>query len=724
MDHDSDTEIELAIDPAHEIAQAQVAAAAAAAPPPATTPLSAAAAASAAMPPPPTPTATSTFAAPPVPEVVSDLALIQQMVDAGEVVGALPPLAMTAAEKRREVEASLAAKKQARAMDVDAADSDSSSEFESSSDDDDSDDGDRVPDKPMTAEEHAEMKSELDRFMGTAAAGAGSDDDSDSDSGSDLDDLFARTGMEFMDDSEDEGEGEGGAGGGVIMSVHEQPLPPVAQPPVNALPEDVQLIIAGDVVSWMKEKAVETWLAKKAEKDKEATSEAAATPDGEVATPAAPTTTIPKFSSAGTIVIRAMQAPGEGWLEEGSVLCLSDRRILGTVCETFGPLTSPFYSLRLPPPPYPYPSASDLATGTKIYYPAAATYRKFVDMHAVRDPRFASDASNVFDEEVGDDEVEWSDDEAEAASKRKRKQKKRGGSRAPSLAPSSGHPGAAHPLPARPHFDYAGDDDMASLHGGDDDDRWDGMSDAGSTMSTASHRALVSYDDMSGPGTGAGAGAGGGAGGDRRIAGRGGRGGAARDNARGGGRGRGQGRTPGPGRNANANSNANSPYPLPQRPGAAWAGNQASAAGVHAQGNEYQAYEPAGYSPQQPQLGMNANMGGMNMGNMGNMNMGMGMGMPLMMGMPMGMPMGMGYGFQHQQQHQQPPQQHQQQQQDQGNAPAINPRFAAAAQYQMMQQMQQAQAGGYWNQNQNQNQGGQQGGPGGSGGAGGQGYSE
>ena len=44
---------------------------------------------------------------------------------------------------------------------------------------------------------------------------------------------------------------------------------------------------------------------------------------------------IPKFQSSGTVIIRAMQnlpSTGEdGWLEEGSVVCFADGRVLGTV---------------------------------------------------------------------------------------------------------------------------------------------------------------------------------------------------------------------------------------------------------------------------------------------------------------------------------------------------------------------------------------------------------
>ena len=78
-------------------------------------------------------------------------------------------------------------------------------------------------------------------------------------------------------------------------------------------------------------------------------------------------------------------------------------------------------------------------------------------MHAVRDSRFkGSDASNLYDEEIGEEEQEWSDDEAEAEAKKRRKNK-RGGSRMSSAPVSNrGTPrlGGSASLPQRPHFDY------------------------------------------------------------------------------------------------------------------------------------------------------------------------------------------------------------------------------------------------------------------------------
>lgn len=113
-------------------------------------------------------------------------------------------------------------------------------------------------------------------------------------------------------------------------------------------------------------------------------------------------------------------------------------------------------------------------------------------MHAVRDPRFkGSDASNLYDEEIGEEEQEWSDDEAEAEAKRRRKHQ-RGGSRA-SATPFSDRStpaprlGGAPSLPQRPHFDYqppestyAGSE-TGSLYGGDEGASIYAESDAGSS---------------------------------------------------------------------------------------------------------------------------------------------------------------------------------------------------------------------------------------------------
>lgn len=575
--------------------------------------------------------------------VPADLAAIQAMVDAGVVVGADPEPAIPAAQRRAQIEAELAAKGQKPVEPQPEPDSESSSEFESSSEEesDDEQPKDKSKPRPLTNEEQKDLRDKLDKFYGYEVMSDSEEEELDEEEDAELAMMEA---MGLDDDS------------GPVMSAHEQPLPPVSAPPIAQLPADMPTTCAGEIVSWMKDKAVENWLAKQekgegtgedrkkgegkdeamAEDKPETTEEKPAEPAAPAVAPADTTETKddvemgdstptgatnaateepksdavdskpePKFTSSGTLIIKALPLPG--YLESGSILATSSGAVLGVVYDTFGPLSQPFYNLRLPPPPYSIPAISP---GDKVFVPASEEYRFFVDMNAVRDPRFRSDASNVYDEEVGEDEREWSDDEKEAEAKRLKKAKrkaKRGGAAA---SGGDGRPVAELPahLPPRP--------------GG-----------------------LPVYDDETpagAPGQRRGQGQG------RERGGRGGGGGGR------GGRGRGQGR-PMAGRDQFPGF-TNNPQGYPNMP-----------------------YAPAGYNPMQPAYGMNPMMG---MQGMPGMPMGM-QGMGGMQAMPMNMGgMGAMGGFYNPQQYggQQGGQygapQQQQQGGQQGNAPAINPRFA------------------------------------------------
>ncbi|CCU97600.1 unnamed protein product [Malassezia sympodialis ATCC 42132] len=102
-------------------------------------------------------------------------------------------------------------------------------------------------------------------------------------------------------------------------------------------------------------------------------------------------------------------------LDSESLLCFEDGSVLGLVYETFGSVKQPMYSIR-------FRSAEDIDQNVvqekkPVYFlPASSTY---VLTRLIRTK--GSDASNVWDEEVADDEVEYSDDEAEAAAKKKNK---------------------------------------------------------------------------------------------------------------------------------------------------------------------------------------------------------------------------------------------------------------------------------------------------------------
>lgn len=100
-------------------------------------------------------------------------------------------------------------------------------------------------------------------------------------------------------------------------------------------------------------------------------------------------------------------------LESGSLLCLHDRSVVGVVSETLGRVQQPYYSVR-------FTNATAIAEAgiekhTKVFYVAQHSTTVFTQqLKAFK----GSDASNLHDEEVGDDELEFSDDEAEAEHKR------------------------------------------------------------------------------------------------------------------------------------------------------------------------------------------------------------------------------------------------------------------------------------------------------------------
>lgn len=106
-------------------------------------------------------------------------------------------------------------------------------------------------------------------------------------------------------------------------------------------------------------------------------------------------------------------------LESNSVLCLEDRSVIGVVAETLGRVEQPLYVVR-------FTNGEEIAkaglsTGTKVYY--SEQHSTFVFTQALKAYK-GSDASNLHDEEVGDEEIEFSDDEAEMEHRRKIKQKK------------------------------------------------------------------------------------------------------------------------------------------------------------------------------------------------------------------------------------------------------------------------------------------------------------
>lgn len=108
-------------------------------------------------------------------------------------------------------------------------------------------------------------------------------------------------------------------------------------------------------------------------------------------------------------------------LESGSILCLLDRRVFGVVAETIGRVEQPFYSVLFTNSVEIL--ALGISMGIKVFY--SERHSTYVFTKSLKVFK-GSDASNMNDEEVGEDEVEFSDDEMEAEHKRRVKQKRMG----------------------------------------------------------------------------------------------------------------------------------------------------------------------------------------------------------------------------------------------------------------------------------------------------------
>ncbi|KDQ63234.1 hypothetical protein JAAARDRAFT_168836 [Jaapia argillacea MUCL 33604] len=128
-------------------------------------------------------------------------------------------------------------------------------------------------------------------------------------------------------------------------------------------------------------------------------------------------------------------------LDADTLLVFEDRKVLGYVYETFGPTYQPLYQVKFPAT-YPIDREKVQLSRPVFHVPHRS---RFVFTSQLRHIK-GSDASNAHDEEPGADELEFSDDEQEAAHKRQLKEK-RGHSRATSVV-SSRH---TTPIPSQMH---------------------------------------------------------------------------------------------------------------------------------------------------------------------------------------------------------------------------------------------------------------------------------
>ncbi|KAJ1727848.1 hypothetical protein LPJ61_004359 [Coemansia biformis] len=224
-----------------------------------------------------------------------------------------------------------------------------------------------------------------------AADGESSDTDSSSSSGSDFD-----------IDSDDEG-GEGksviqliaegggdddedgiGPGSVTLVTRHEITNPTVPEPPIAQVPDSAQLCALGAI-----------------------------------------------HSIVGSSVIIQAHISGETHvLDSESLVAFADGKVLGMVFDVFGPVARPMYTVR-------FNSVDDIdgercTAGSPVFYAMGWSRMLSTERLRIR----GTDASNEYDEEIGSDAMEFSDDEAEIAFKRKRKRERTQRINAPSSGPA------------------------------------------------------------------------------------------------------------------------------------------------------------------------------------------------------------------------------------------------------------------------------------------------
>jgi H/ACA ribonucleoprotein complex non-core subunit NAF1 len=123
-----------------------------------------------------------------------------------------------------------------------------------------------------------------------------------------------------------------------------------------------------------------------------------------------------------TVLVRAKVSGEYQVLESNSLLCLENRSVIGVVAEPLGRVEQPMYTIRFTNDEA-IKEAGVSERGTRVFYvPQHSTFVFTQPLKAVK----GSDASNFHDEEVGDEEMEFSDDEQEAEHKRQMKMKRQG----------------------------------------------------------------------------------------------------------------------------------------------------------------------------------------------------------------------------------------------------------------------------------------------------------
>ncbi|AGO10591.1 AaceriABR138Cp [[Ashbya] aceris (nom. inval.)] len=118
------------------------------------------------------------------------------------------------------------------------------------------------------------------------------------------------------------------------------------------------------------------------------------------------------------VIVQATVSGEQRVLQEGSIFCLADRTVLGPVCEVFGKLSNPFYRVTFPKDAVEKFEQFKNQVGSQVYLVQPKAH--WLDTFEIKQVR-GTDASNGVDEELPEEEQEFSDDEAEAEFKRQKK---------------------------------------------------------------------------------------------------------------------------------------------------------------------------------------------------------------------------------------------------------------------------------------------------------------
>ncbi|QLQ79661.1 hypothetical protein HG537_0C03090 [Torulaspora globosa] len=129
-----------------------------------------------------------------------------------------------------------------------------------------------------------------------------------------------------------------------------------------------------------------------------------------------------KSAFDNNIIIHCRESGERRVLKEGSILCLEDRTLIGTLCEVFGKLEDPFYRVTLPASRQAKFAELKERLGQKAFVVVPEAH--WVDTFELKKIK-GTDASNGYDEELSEDEQEFSDDEKEALYKKLKKERRK-----------------------------------------------------------------------------------------------------------------------------------------------------------------------------------------------------------------------------------------------------------------------------------------------------------